>query len=92
MPSIKLLDGKQIKFKNVINGLEIAKKISKSLEKDALVMEVDGKLKDLSFEIHKDSIKANDKRQGSNNKKRPNRKEKHNEGELNKSIEIYRND
>jgi len=55
MPSIKLLDGKQIKFKNVINGFEIAKKISKSLEKDALVMEVDGNLKDLSFEIHKDS-------------------------------------
>jgi len=55
MPLIKLLDGKEIKFENIINGFEIAKKISKSLEKAALIMEVDGQLKDLSFKIQKDS-------------------------------------
>ena len=55
MPSIKLLDGKKISFVNSINGFELTKKISKSLEKIALIMEVDGELKDLSFEIKKDS-------------------------------------
>ncbi len=55
MAEIKLLDGKKIKFSNSINGFELSKKISKSLEKSALIMEVDGKLKDLSFEIKKNS-------------------------------------
>ena len=55
MPDIHLLDGKKIPFKSSINGLEIIKKISKSLEKKALIMEVDGQLKDLSFEIKKNS-------------------------------------
>ena len=55
MPNIQLLDGKKIPFKNSINGFDLAKKISKSLEKIALIMEVDGKLKDLSHEITKDS-------------------------------------
>ena len=55
MPDIQLLDGKKIPFKSSINGLEIIKKISKSLEKKALIMEVDGQLKDLSFEIKKNS-------------------------------------
>ncbi len=54
MPQIKLLDGKKIPFSKSIDGFELIKKISKSLEKAALVMEVDGKLKDLSFEIKKD--------------------------------------
>ncbi len=55
MPQIQLLDGKKIAFTKSINGLELAKKISKSLEKTALIMEVDGQLKDLSHEITKNS-------------------------------------
>ena len=55
MPQIKLLDGKKIEFKKSINGFDLTKKISKSLEKLALIMEVNGELKDLSFEIKKDS-------------------------------------
>ena len=55
MPQIQLLDGKQIKFSKSINGFDLVKKISKSLEKSALIMEVNGELKDLSFEIKKDS-------------------------------------
>ncbi len=55
MPDIKLPDGKKIPFSKAINGFEIAKKISKSLEKAALIMEVDGELKDLSYQIQKDS-------------------------------------
>jgi len=54
MPKVQLLDGKIIPFKNSIDGFELAKKISKSLEKAALVMEIDGELKDLSFQIIKD--------------------------------------
>jgi len=65
MPLIKLLDGKKINFKKTTNGFEIVKRISKSLEKDALIMMVNGKPKDLSFEINKDSnvkiITAKDK-------------------------------
>ena len=55
MPQIQLLDGKKISFNKSINGFELTKKISKSLEKSALIMEVNGELKDLSFEIKKDS-------------------------------------
>ena len=55
MPQIQLLDGKKISFSKSINGIELTKKISKSLEKSALVMEVDGVLKDLSHEIKKNS-------------------------------------
>tara|TARA_B100000965_G_scaffold248022_1_gene208328 strand:+ start:445 stop:2361 length:1917 start_codon:yes stop_codon:yes gene_type:complete len=55
MPNIHLLDGKKVSFKNSINGFELAKKISKTLEKTALIMEVDGELKDLSHQIKKDS-------------------------------------
>ena len=54
MPQIQLLDGKKIPFSKSITGFDLAKKISKSLEKIALIMEVDGKLKDLSHEITKD--------------------------------------
>ena len=65
MPLIKLLDGKKINFKKATNGFEIVKRISKSLEKDALIMMINGKPKDLSFEINKDSnvkiITAKDK-------------------------------
>ena len=55
MPEIKLPDGKKIPFSTTINGFEIANKISKSLEKAALIMEVDEELKDLSHQIKKDS-------------------------------------
>ena len=55
MPQIHLLDGKKIPFTKSINGFDLTKKISKSLEKSALIMEVDGELKDLSYEIIKDS-------------------------------------
>ena len=55
MPQIQLLDGKKISFAKSINGFELTKKIGKSLEKSALIMEVDGELKDLSFKITKDS-------------------------------------
>ena len=40
MPQIQLLDGKKITFAKSINGLELTKKISKSLEKTALIIEV----------------------------------------------------
>ena len=63
MPHVQLLDGKKIPFTKSISGFELAKKISKSLEKKALIMQVDGSLKDLSYEIVKNSkvkIYAND--------------------------------
>ncbi len=54
MPVIKLSDSKKISFSKTIDGFEIAKKISKSLAKDACIMSVNGELKDLSFSIDKD--------------------------------------
>jgi threonyl-tRNA synthetase len=65
MPNIELIDGKKISFDKSIDGFELIKKISKSLEKVALIMDVNGELKDLSFSITKDStvkiITAKDK-------------------------------
>ena len=65
MLNIKLIDGKEITFSKPVNGFDLAEKISKSLKKEALIMEVDGSLKDLNFEIKKDSkvkiITAKDK-------------------------------
>ena len=65
MPQIQLLDGKKISFNKSVSGTELIKKISKSIEKSALIMEVNGVLKDLSHEITKDSkvriITAKDK-------------------------------
>jgi len=55
MLNIQLLDGKEISCEKSIDGFELVKKISKSLEKDALIMSVDGTLKDLSYIIKKDS-------------------------------------
>ncbi len=55
MPQIKLIDGKKIDFEKSITGFDLAKKISKSLEKVALIMEVDGDLKDLSHQINQDA-------------------------------------
>ena len=59
MPNIILADGKQISFDKPISGLEIASKISKSLEKEACVMSVDGELKDLNFSITKELFSEN---------------------------------
>jgi threonyl-tRNA synthetase len=55
MPNIQLLDGKKISFEKSIDGFALVKKISTSLEKQALIMSVNGELKDLSFEIKTDS-------------------------------------
>ena len=55
MPSINLPDGKKLNFEKSVSGLEIAEKISKSLSKSALVMSVDGELKDIDHKIQKDS-------------------------------------
>ena len=55
MPNIKLPDGKKISFSKKINGYELANKISKSLSKEACLMDVDGELKDLDYFINKDS-------------------------------------
>ena len=55
MPQIQLLDGKKISFTKSITGTELISKISKSLEKSALIMDVNGELKDLSHKITTDS-------------------------------------
>ena len=54
MANITLPDGKIIKFDKPVTGYEIAEKISKSLAKQALVMSVDGELKDLYHIIKED--------------------------------------
>ena len=46
MPIITLPDGNNIDFPNKVTGLEVAEKISKSLAKQAMVMSVNGELKD----------------------------------------------
>jgi len=56
MPNITLPDGKNLNFSKEVTGLEIAEKISKSLSKQALIMSVNGELKDLYFSISKDSL------------------------------------
>ena len=55
MPIINLPDGNKIEFPNKVTGIEIAEKISKSLAKQALIMSVDGELKDLTYAIEKNS-------------------------------------
>jgi len=58
MPIITLPDGNNLDFPKKISGLEIAERISKSLAKQAIVISVDGVLRDLDFLIEKDcSIK-----------------------------------
>ena len=54
MPNIKLPDGNSLNFKGKVNGLQVAEKISKSLSKQALVIAVNGNLKDLNYEIDED--------------------------------------
>ena len=58
MPIITLPDGNNLDFPKKVTGLEIAEKISESLAKQAMVISVDGELKDLDFLIEKNcSIK-----------------------------------
>ncbi len=54
MPTITLPDGNKLDFPKNVTGLEVAEKISKSLAKQAMVMSVDGELKDLDHSIEKD--------------------------------------
>ena len=56
MPIITLPDGNNINFPNKVTGFDIAKKISKSLAKQAMIISVDGKLKDLDYLIEKDCL------------------------------------
>ncbi len=53
MPTIRLPDGKNLDFSKKVTGLEVAEKISKSLAKEAMIISVDGELKDLNFLIEK---------------------------------------
>jgi threonyl-tRNA synthetase len=55
MPIINLPDGNKIEFPNKVTGIEIAEKISKSLAKQALIMSVNGELKDLTYIIENNS-------------------------------------
>ena len=55
MPIITLPDGKNLDFPKKVTGSQVAEKISKSLAKQAMVISVDGELKDLDFIIEKDS-------------------------------------
>ncbi len=54
MPTIKLPDGNDLSFSKKVTGIEVAQKISKSLAKEAMVISIDGELKDLDFLIEKD--------------------------------------
>ena len=54
MPIIRLPDGNSLDFPKKVTGLEVAEKISKSLAKQAMIISVDGELKDLDFIIEKD--------------------------------------
>ena len=51
MPTITLPDGKNIDFPKKVTGFQVAEKISKSLAKQAMVISVDGELKDLDYLI-----------------------------------------
>jgi threonyl-tRNA synthetase len=55
MINITFPDGSKRQFEAPITGMQIAESISKSLAKDAYIVSVDGELRDLSFEITKDS-------------------------------------
>ena len=58
MPIITLPDGNNLNFPNKVTGLGVAEKISKSLAKQAMVISVNGELKDLDHIIENDcSIK-----------------------------------
>tara|TARA_B100001121_G_scaffold17550_1_gene13977 strand:- start:564 stop:2480 length:1917 start_codon:yes stop_codon:yes gene_type:complete len=54
MLNITLPDGNKLNFSNNVTGIDIVEKISKSLSKQALIMSVDGELKDLYHVIDRD--------------------------------------
>ncbi len=54
MLNITLPDGNKLNFEKKVTGLEVAEQISKSLSKNALLISIDGKLKDLNTIIEKD--------------------------------------
>ena len=54
MLNITLPDGNKLNFEKKVSGLEVAEKISISLSKQALIMSVDGELRDLYYLIDKD--------------------------------------
>jgi len=54
MPIITLPDGNNLNFPNEVTGLNIAEKISKSLAKQAMIISINGELKDLDYLIKKD--------------------------------------
>ena len=53
MPIITLPDGNSLNFSNDVTGLGVAEKISKSLAKQAMVISVNGELKDIDYIIKK---------------------------------------
>ena len=53
MLTITLPDGNTLDFPKKVTGLDVAEKISKSLAKQAMIISVDGELKDLDFIIEK---------------------------------------
>ena len=53
MVQITLPSNDKLDFEGAISGLGVAERISKSLAKSAIAIEVDGVIKDLSFEISK---------------------------------------
>ena len=55
MPIITLPDGNNLNFPNKVTGLDVSEKISKSLAKQAIIVSVNGELKDLDYLIEKDS-------------------------------------
>ena len=55
MPTITLPDGNILNFTNEVTGFDVAEKISKSLAKQAMVISVNGELKDLDYLIKNDS-------------------------------------
>ena len=54
MPIITLPDGNNLEFPNKTTGLQVAERISKSLAKQAMIISVNGQLRDLDFVIDKD--------------------------------------
>ena len=58
MPIITLPDGNNLNFPNKVTGIDVAEKISKSLAKQAMVISVNGELKDLDHLIAKMEIDA----------------------------------
>ena len=54
MPIITLPDGNSLNFPKKVTGLEVAQKISKSLANQAMVISINGELKDLDSVIEKD--------------------------------------